>query len=554
MRKWTKISLFSTVAVGLTAGIIALPFSLSVVGKNELVFGNFQAYMSPELMNTLQKKYDINWAYYGTNAEIPTYVNNKTFALQVATNNMAAQLALQGKIQRIDWSKFHLWNNQTNSPVTNYWDLKGVVTPVIWNLCEQVAQECGIKGYDHHEGNLLEYSIPYFLQDFVFAYRGPKIKSLNSDSSFYDIFKYITDSKIKNNRFLGGNSKVMMVKDARTEWDVAKLIREVKNNVPDEQININPGWGYNSSYNANEPISKTNERWINHHGWTMKKGVQAKRNDAPDINWLIKQYETISNFYKGLNPNTITLNTNSSPILNKLASNQIKGAFLYNGDAVYSAAGGDNASNTPNLPEFGKDCNPQNEFHFIMPKQNFLAMDGITIDSYTQGQQLQKVYQIAYDVSLSGLPTYKVNSKGQPVGKNGQVLTEAEQKNPANYVVENKSYMAMGDEDKDGNYTFGSMQNFDFVNYTPCYQNLLTYATKVYFGPVEADITKDMTPAEKAAAEQSAAEQSARNALQSKLLNIQYTAKEMNGKVDLPVNELTFSNMNLAFSTFNDKI
>lgn len=549
MRKWTKISIFSAVGVALTAGIIALPFSLSLVGKNQFVFGNFQSYMAPSVMNNIQNKYDVNWQYYGTNAEIPTYIKNKTLNAAVATNNMIAQLALQKEIQPINWAEFHLWNTKENKPVEGYWDLKGIVSDVIWNLCQQVADEINLPGLDGHQPNLLEYCVPYFLQDFVFAYRGTEIPQLQENSSFYQIFNYITGKNNNgiedkndelNNRFLGSNSKVMMIKDARTVYDVSKLIEADKNNVPSEKINVNPGWTDNLN-NTGKPGSDYIMNTNNLNG-----------SDAPSISDLVENYDIVSNYYKGLNPNTITLNTDSSIVLNKLANNEIKGAFLYNGDAIYSASGGDNASNSPNLPNFNPNYKGPNEFHVVIPKNNFLAMDGIVFNSSISGNILKKAYDIAYDVSLSGLPCYKVNENGEPIDEKGNVI--ANPKDPSNYkkyVILNNDInsqdinTSIGDENKDGDYKFDSMANFDFVNYTPCYQNLLTYATKIYFGPVEA--TNGIT-------QQEAETETKLHELQAKLLNINYTKSEMEGKVDLPVNELTESNMNMAFETFNQKI
>lgn len=483
-----------------TAGIVVLPFSLSVANSNQFVFGNFQSYMSQNVMNRLEKQYNINWQYYGTNAEIPTYIKNKTLNIAVATNNMIAQLAINKEIQPIDWSKFNLYYQDPSDPqkeikVEHYWDMQHVVTPAVWNLCQAIATKAGFPSVtdangQQHLGNLLEYCIPYFMQTFVFAYRGPVIEELNKpDVSFKDIFGYITNTSIKDNRFLGGNSKVMMIKDARTVYDVSRLINYAENPTPANQ-DINPSSEYLMNYDRSK-----NDNTL-----------------APSINQIGQTYDHLATYYRNIDPNTITFNSDSGIVLNKLASRQIEGAFLYNGDAVYAAAGGDVADGGTNLPVFpDKPLSPDdpesaNEMHVVVPKDNLVAMDGVVFNKTLTGSKLDEAYNIVREVCLSGL-------------------------NPNEDI---------GAEDADGNYKYLSMQNFDFVNYTPCYQKLYTYALDDYFGPVSGDTPEEI-------------EENNLHHFQAQLLGINKDLVSGNS-VEMPLNELTESNMNLAFETFIDKV
>lgn len=478
-----------------TAGIVVLPFSLSVANSNQFVFGNFQSYMSQDVMNRLEEKYNINWQYYGTNAEIPTYIKNKTLNIAVATNNMVAQLAIQKEIQPIDWSKFNLFYTDPKDPqneikVDHYWQLENIVTPAVWNLCQDIAVKAGFPSVkdpatgDEHLGNLLEYCIPYFMQTFVFAYRGPEIAELQKpDVSFKDIFSYITNTSIPNNRFLGGNSKVMMIKDARTVYDISKLINYANNPIPQNR-DINPSSKYLMHYDP-----KLNDNTL-----------------APSTNQIVSNYDHLATYYRNVDPNTITFNSDSGIVLNKLASRQIEGAFLYNGDAVYSAAGGDVADGGTNLPDFSDNPESANEMHVVVPKDNLVAMDAVVFNKSLTGSKLDEAYKIVQQVCLSGL-------------------------NPGEDI---------GETDADGNYKYLSMQNFDFVNYTPCYQKLYDYALNDYFGPVAGDTPEEI-------------EENNLHHFQAKLLTINPDMVSSNS-VEMPLNELTESNMNLAFETFIDKV
>ena len=60
MNKYLSKSLMIIGSILLSGGVIALPFSLLSVNSNSIVIGNFQSYMSPTVMNSLNKKYDIN--------------------------------------------------------------------------------------------------------------------------------------------------------------------------------------------------------------------------------------------------------------------------------------------------------------------------------------------------------------------------------------------------------------------------------------------------------------------------------------------------------------
>lgn len=457
MKPWLKKLLLigSSSIVGI--GIILLPFCIFSISNNnqEFVFGNFQSYMSSNVQKILDKKYKINWQYYGSNAEIPTYIKNKTLDMAIATNNMIAKLILNGDIQPIPWSEFNLVSN--NKKVSSYLDLQGLLTPSTWKLCELVGKSIGIN-------NLLEYCVPYFMQDFVFSYRGNKI-NLSNDANFYDIFQYIVNDKNFNSK----NSSIMMIDDSRTVFDVCKLMENTSN------PNINPSIG----------IMSKND----------------KSNNYLSINKINDVYQNLINFYNNKNANVITFNSDSSIVLNKLALNETKGCFMYNGDAIYAALGGDNLANfNNNLPQFGANQN----FWSIIPKDNFYAMDGIVLSKNMSSKKMQTAIQIIKDLCFSGL--------------------------------DNNESINQLDPNNSNEYKFLSMSNFAYLNYTPCYTKIYNYAIDEngYFNEVT----------------------NGNQEMRDFLINlILIDQKRINiNNIELPINETTKSNMDISYVEFRNNI
>ena len=97
------------------------------------------------------------------------------------------------------------------------------------------------------------------------------------------------------------------------------------------------------------------------------------------------------------NPQPIFLNSDSSVILNKLATGALQGAFLFNGDAIFAGYGGE-AEGSIEYPT-GED------FHIITPKQTVYTLDAMVINKVAINKNpntLEQVYQLLYEVGLQG--------------------------------------------------------------------------------------------------------------------------------------------------------
>lgn len=466
MRNWVKKTLLALGSTVVGVGVIVLPFIIFIQPTNEFGFGNFQSYISEDVKQALEKRYKMNWQYYGSNSEIPTFINNKTLDVAVATNNMVAQLAISDKIMPIPWDKFGLIKDD-GTEVKTYKDLKGFVSESTWWLSQSIARAVSLpKLPDGSEcDNLLAYCVPYFLQNFVFCYRGEKINNIDYGSvSFKSIFDYISQDK----RFNSKNSNVMMIDDYRSVFNIAKVIKG--------DNDINPEVGI------------------------LKQDSDLNSINSLPISYFDDVYDSISDYYSKGKRNVLTFNSDSSIVLNKVALNQTSGAFMYNGDAVYAAMGGDNSEGALGLPQFGDN----QDFFSIVPSDTFYAMDGIVINKSIDDKKLDDAIEIIKMLCLSGL------QKGENISE----------------------------RDSDGEYKYLSTQNFDYLNYTPCYEKLYAYSIDQsengYFE--QNDIT---------------------DASQKKLLIDLLTINPVpinDYTIELPLTELTKSNINLAYVNFKTKI
>lgn len=464
MRSWTKKLFLGAISTIVSIGIVVLPFLIFIKPNNKFVFGNFQSYISDDVKAELGSEYDINWQYYGSNSEIPTFIQNGTIDAAVATNDMIAKLLIDDQIQPIPWDEFDLTKSD-GTKINSYRDLQGFVTDTTWKIGEEFAKAINLRDSSNPNeiGNLLEYCVPYFMQTFTFAYRGSKIpeSDIGTNPSYKDIFSYISKSDYFNSKL----SAVMMIDDSsRSIYDVARIVGGA--------TDINPETG--------------------------RLTMERTYSPAVSISEISKTYDNIANYYE-VGTNTISFNTDPSIILNKLALNQTYGAFLYNGDSIYAAMGGDNPEDSPGLPNF----EGEGDFHVIVPTDNFIAMDGIVLNKKMSSAKREKAISIIKDLCLSGLN----------YGEN------------------------IGEMDEDGNYVYTSADNFAYVNYTPCYEALYEYVTSTssegYF-PINYDDPNLVDTL-------------------IKLISIS-SDKVSQNNIELPLNDTSNSNIDLAYLEFKNKI
>ncbi|MDE6472991.1 MAG: hypothetical protein K2K73_01090 [Ureaplasma sp.] len=507
MNKKTKIILatFSTIAtLSLTSMMLT-----SCSTANHFVFGNFQSYMSPNVKNSLDKQLkNVNWQSFASNNEIPTYLTNKTINASVASNNMIVKLKDYSMIEKIDWSLFNLIKTSNpNNPddyelVKNSNDLEGVVTDLTFKVATEGFKEFGID-------NLLDYCFPYFLQNFVFVYRGKEIPELSGDNvTFTDIFRIIN----KDPRFLSNQAKpnVLMVKDSRTIYGLSQILA-------DEQKILN---GENIEVNINPDVGLIND----------------SSKESKSIEDLISDYRNVKNAITDKNLK-IGLNSDSNVLINKIVLNEVQGAFMYNGDAVFAGLGGDYGGSYYNNQYV--DYPDIDNFHVVVPKNTLIALDGIVLNKENNQTQKEESLKIAYDLTISGANIEKFNEWNTPLDFTNE---EIEQLDPRNLNILDKN--------DDDSYTYLVTENFDYINYTPTLQKLYDSVTNINGNNYFLDYLCSLRGIK---IEDSNNELKELANLLSKVLAIQVPNKISN-VLEMPLNKLTDSNMQIAFTVLVNEI
>lgn len=367
--------------------------------QTNLVFGNFESYMSPDLQNELQDKYsNLSFDYYSSNENMISNFKNGTYTIGVPSTYALIELAKSNQIQKIDWSRFglHMPDDPTKQ-ITTATDALSLFSEPVQNILQGYKTSFGID-------NLLEYSVPYFFQDYIFAYRGPKIDEFSdplNPPTWSNILDYVGTHPERFN-----NGRFGAVEDERSLFSVAKLIKNVEESTPGAPISVNP--------KINDP--------------------------KPSIDDYINVFENLSSGNRinattlGDNPVPIFLNSDSNAILNRLALGTLNGAMLYNGDAIFSALGGDVVSDTKPTGD---------NFHIVTPKYTPLALDLMVINKTTTENNpalLDESYQIIKKVGLEN----------------------SDETDPTLFQAELPAKNSTGDP----LYVNGPMQNFSYILYT----------------------------------------------------------------------------------------
>lgn len=244
-------------------------------------------------------------------------------------------------------------------PIHNANDALGLFTDEVQEILTSYS-------IDNKPVNLLDYAVPYFFQSLVFAYRGAKIDSLvDHQSSWYDILSTISSEQYRD-RF--NNNKLGIVEDERSLYSIANLIKTTKEN---QTVTVNP-----------PPSQLTLSDFYNVYQEIADAGINY-RNFATN------------------NRSTALLNSDSSVILNNLDSGRIDGGIMYNGDAIFSAQGGEFHA------EKDDPLKPKSEdFHIVTPVNTPLALDLIVVNKLNIEQFpgfLDQAYQVIKKVGLEGV-------------------------------------------------------------------------------------------------------------------------------------------------------
>lgn len=388
MKKITKAQLLKYVSFGILATALIVPIPLLIYSTTSntrnFVLGNYQSYMSPTVMKELNKQYGLEFDYFETSEDVKKLLKKNTIDISNTTSYDLVDLVKENLVSKVDWKKFNLQIDDPNNPnvsipIENANDALQLFTMPT----QEVLTSYSI---DNVAINLLDYGIPYFIQDLVFVYRGQQISQLTGTVNWQDVLDVIsTEERFKPKQA----PQIISLDDPRTMYSIPRSIQT-------SPSNINP--------DTNATIDD-----------------------------LQSTYELLSDSLNKLGSNAINLNSDSNTVLNIIATGQMNGGFMFNGDAIYASYGGDN-----------KVTIDENDFHVVKPENTVVALDMMVMNSQMNDtSKIDKSYDIFKQLCLNN-----GNFKATDVNPDNPSLT---------------------------------YENFDEVNYTPTLNVIYEYVYDNYF-------------------------------------------------------------------------
>ena len=353
-KKLFKILTVSSIGIG------CIPFFSGCANSNWIVLANFESYMSTDIIQEYGK--EVSFLYFQTNEEVESKYRSY-YDIAIPSTYEVITLIKKGWVQRIDWKRFDLRYGD-NLLITNGGEALKLFTKNIQDIIN-VETDSYPEIFPAGE-NLLDYCIPYFLQKFMFAYKGPEISDFQ-DANTWEKFTNIIGNKTNPNVnpiFVptAGNH-IGCIDDSRTFYSLCNLIKTQKEN-PDspEDWSINPDC-------QNKSIEEINQ----------------------DFEFLTNKF-SLGHFY---------FNTDSNEIIQSLSSpNNNQSSFAYNGDILYAAMGADLY-----------DAFNQDNFHIDNLDAAPLALDAVVINSKNANDEgkMEKIYNIVKSIFLDHVDSDEIS-------------------------------------------------------------------------------------------------------------------------------------------------
>ena len=360
--KLLKILTLSSTAVA------SVPLFGGCVNQDWVVLANFESFMSTDIIH----KYDseISFLYYQNNEEVESKYRSY-YDIAIPSTYEVITLMKKNWVQKIDWKRFDLYytdSEEAKHLIENGNDALNLFTANIQNI---INAETKLYQDIFPEGeNLLDYCIPYFLQRFMFAYKGQEIsdfETANNWEKFTDIIGNKTNPNVNPVFVPTTRNHIGCIDDSRTFYSLCNLIKMQK------QYPNNP--------------SK----------WTINPDSQNK-----SIEEINEDFEHLTNKFS---PGHFYFNTDSNEILQLLSSpNNNQSSFAYNGDILYAAMG-------------AGIYNPYDESNFHIDDLDAapLALDAVVINSKNANNEakLNKIYSIIKSIFLDHVDSNLISRMDQ---------------------------------------------------------------------------------------------------------------------------------------------
>lgn len=354
-----------------------------------IVYGNYENYMDPNLQSEIANKYNVSFNVYGADIRLLSDFKNKIYDIGTVSTYTLKEMQKRDLLEKIDWKQFHL------TGIQNATDALTLFSPTVQKiLCPN--------GKDSE--NLLNYGIPYFLQSFVFAYWKSDEQQLSTPPLKENLSWESLLNWVKENYTYFNNNRLACVEDPRTLFSIANLV--ANNN---QSVNV-----------SSPPICRPD-----------------------DLDSVFNRYNKIfAAFSKILNPttmhsnkNVMGLNTDSYVVVNKLDSKEVNGAFLFNGDALFAAEGGEYYQDDPPIPG--------HNFFVLTPTVTSTPLDMIVINSDDQNDpaKISKIYDVIKKIALEGSDSQTFQESAGPVRNFEYVAYTSPLKSVNEYVTKKGGYL-----------------------------------------------------------------------------------------------------------------
>ncbi|CCE66565.1 polyamine (spermidine/putrescine) substrate-binding protein in Mollicutes [Candidatus Mycoplasma haematominutum] len=321
---------------------LALPTSLISIQSlwnNELRLATYQAYISDEVASEAFEKFGIKTTYFENDKEVLSGFRSGTYDLAIISSSTLEEAISQNLVKKIDWSQFssipEKYKSKEQAPHKPF--TEDLFDPVINQLFSKNAK-------------FYEYGIPYFLSYLTFVYTGEKLK--NSETLKWE---NLLEAIAEDSRFLPNNNtapKLALIEDELTIFYISKLI-----------------------------------------SGDTKKLSEISKNDQLNF------YSQLSNLVKNnklgrLGSNSIFLHPNSSLVSEMMLSGELNGAFMYNGDALYTYR---------TLKEDVKLQDVDNKFHIFEGTPSLWLLDNIAISAKIPQERETKIYEFLNQLLFEGV-------------------------------------------------------------------------------------------------------------------------------------------------------
>lgn len=459
---------------------LILPTTLSSCSSGDTSFymANYHSYMSSDLLSSLENGTasssllvngfqkdvvvkDFKYRTFATNEDLERNFETN-YDLAVPSMYLIAKWANQGKVLTLDWSKFGLKNKDgslitTASQAMNLFTKETQDVLKAYDLSEAYKISNSYGEYVSEDAGLLNYCVPYFMQNFMLGYKSTNNWNPNNLSLHWDEIIDLLKENISNNKI----NKVAAIEDYRMLYSIARLIEDRRNGVVNTTVNPNVnGDGYVDD--------NDNTKFLTQYTTKISRETFEKTFEYLSLSSIKNKY---------------FLSDDSNKVLNEFANpNGSQAIMSFNGDLLFGTQGGDDYTYDPSDPStadtfmnwFKSFYHNDFDIKAIKPQRTLALLDAMTVNRQrvTKNNHIETAYSVLKKVGLEGadhkLYEYDTDTKDSYTYNQNQLEDQ-----PIFFQEDNQ-------------YIYGPMVNFDYMQYTSPLQTLNEFVTNSVGKPTDS--------------------------------------------------------------------